>query len=297
MREGADRARQLADADDRARAAHALDVARRSPRTRAPASGRTSSARRARRACGRSSACGGARSRASRIASRQRRRGPSRIRSHASRICSACAVSMTSDEVRPKCSQRADGPTCSATAVVNAMTSCWVICFDLLDARDVEARRARGCRARRRPGRCRPPPSPRPPRSRRAARSRSDAGRSRSAPSRGGCSAESSHRDRLSSQVEPSRAESASRSTLPSTVAASDAVREQIAPPRAARRPRVTRSMPCERLVEAELPVEVDLLPRQVRHAARGVLEAQHQAALQVILRALQLRVRHRRAA
>ena len=48
--------------------------------------------------------------------------------SHASRICSACAVSMTSDEVRPKCSQRADGPTFSATAVVNAMTSCWVVC-------------------------------------------------------------------------------------------------------------------------------------------------------------------------
>ena len=50
------------------------------------------------------------------------------MRSHASRICSACAVSMTSDEVMPKCSQRADGPTFSATAVVNAMTSCWVTC-------------------------------------------------------------------------------------------------------------------------------------------------------------------------
>ena len=50
-----------------------------------------------------------------------------RMRSHASRICSACAVSMTSDEVMPKCSQRADGPTCSATAVVNAMTSCCVV--------------------------------------------------------------------------------------------------------------------------------------------------------------------------
>src|SRR6188768_2438128 len=35
---------------------------------------------------------------------------------------------MTSDEVRPKCSQRADGPTCSATDVVNAITSCWVTC-------------------------------------------------------------------------------------------------------------------------------------------------------------------------
>ena len=32
-----------------------------------------------------------------------------RIRSHASRICSASAVSTTSEEVRPKCSQRADG--------------------------------------------------------------------------------------------------------------------------------------------------------------------------------------------
>ena len=49
-----------------------------------------------------------------------------RIRSHASRSCSASAVSNTSDEVRPKCSQRAAGPTHSATAVVNAMTSCCV---------------------------------------------------------------------------------------------------------------------------------------------------------------------------
>ena len=60
------------------------------------------------------------------------------MRSQASRICSACAVSMTSEEVRPKCSQRADGPTCSATAVVKAMTSCWVTCLDFLDAGDVE---------------------------------------------------------------------------------------------------------------------------------------------------------------
>jgi hypothetical protein len=46
----------------------------------------------------------------------------------ASRICSACAVSITSDEVSPKCSQRAAGPTRSATAVVNAITSCCVVC-------------------------------------------------------------------------------------------------------------------------------------------------------------------------
>ena len=50
-----------------------------------------------------------------------------RMRSVASTICSACAVSTTSDEVRPKCSQRADGPTCSATEVVKAMTSCCVV--------------------------------------------------------------------------------------------------------------------------------------------------------------------------
>ena len=50
-----------------------------------------------------------------------------------------------------------------------------------------------------------------------------------------------------------------------------------------------------ERLVQAELAIEVDLLPRQVRHAARRVLEAQHQAALEVVLRALQLAVGDRR--
>ena len=52
---------------------------------------------------------------------------PLTMRSQASRICSACAVSTTSDEVSPKCSQRAAGPTFSATAVVNAMTSCCVV--------------------------------------------------------------------------------------------------------------------------------------------------------------------------
>ena len=115
-----------------------------------------------------------------------------RIRSHASTICSASAVSTTSDDVRPKCRYRAAGPTCSATAVVKAMTSCCVVCLDLFDAGDVEAR-----------------PRPQFPRGVR----RDDAGlrhrvgggqlhlqprlvaalrRSRCAPSRGWCSAESS---------------------------------------------------------------------------------------------------------
>ena len=39
------------------------------------------------------------------------------------------------------------------------------------------------------------------------------------------------------------------------------------------------------------------LLARQLRHAARRVLEAQHQAALEVILGALQLVGRHDRLA
>src|SRR4029079_2105510 len=50
-----------------------------------------------------------------------------------------------------------------------------------------------------------------------------------------------------------------------------------------------------DRLVEAELAVEVDLLPREVRHAAGRALEAEHQAALEMILGAPQLRVRRRR--
>jgi hypothetical protein len=53
---------------------------------------------------------------------------PLTIRSHAWRIWIACAVSSTSEDVSPKCSQRADGPAFSATAVVNAITSCCVTC-------------------------------------------------------------------------------------------------------------------------------------------------------------------------
>ena len=54
-----------------------LDVALPARRTRAPASGRRSSARRARRACGRSSASADAPRRGARTASRRGRRGPS----------------------------------------------------------------------------------------------------------------------------------------------------------------------------------------------------------------------------
>ncbi len=50
-----------------------------------------------------------------------------RIWSVASTICSASAVSTTSEDVRPKCSQRALGPTYSATLVVKAIRSCWVV--------------------------------------------------------------------------------------------------------------------------------------------------------------------------
>ena len=58
----------------------------------------------------------------------------------------------------------------------------------------------------------------------------------------------------------------------------------------------VTRCDASQRLVEREVPIEIDLLARQVRHPARRVLEAQHQAALEVILRALQFVIRNRRA-
>jgi hypothetical protein len=43
-----------------------------------------------------------------------------------------------------------------------------------------------------------------------------------------------------------------------------------------------------ECLVKAELPVEVDFLAREVRHAARGALEIQHEAALEMVLRSLE---------
>ena len=191
VRERADRARQLADAIAVARARARARRRGRAPRTRAPASGRTSSARRARRACGRSSASGGARrrGRGSRSASASR---SCRIRSQASRICSACAVSTTSDEVRPKCSQRADGPDVLGHRRRERDDVVLGGLLDLLDARDVEgaalADVARGLGA----ARCRRRPSPRRRRSRPAARSRSGAGRSRCAPSPGGCSVESS---------------------------------------------------------------------------------------------------------
>ena len=51
-----------------------------------------------------------------------------------------------------------------------------------------------------------------------------------------------------------------------------------------------------ERFVEREVMVEVDVLPGEVRHAAGGALQAEHEAALQVILRPPQLGVAERRA-
>ena len=64
--------------------------------------------------------------------------------------------------------------------------------FDFLDARDVEARRARGCRAPHRPARCRPAPWLRLRPLQPAARSRTSAGRSRCDPFQGAYTAGSS---------------------------------------------------------------------------------------------------------
>ena len=195
-----------------------------------------------------------------------------RIRSQASRICSACAVSTTSDEVRPKCSQRAAGPDVLGDRGRERDDVVLRRLLDLVDARDVERAPSRAARARRRRGRCRPPPSRRPRRARPRARSRSGAARSRSRPSRGGCSAGSFCR----------------RGSVPSTCQSQQAFARSVAASagpsdrrRRARRSRtdpsatrctssaVTRFDAGERLVEAEVPVEVDLLPRQVRHPAR----------------------------
>ena len=49
----------------------------------------------------------------------------SAIRSQASRISIASAVSTTSEEVSPWCSQRPSGPTFSATLETKAIRSCW----------------------------------------------------------------------------------------------------------------------------------------------------------------------------
>jgi hypothetical protein len=53
------------------------------------------------------------------------------------------AVSTTSEEVRPKCSQRPSGPTFSATFETKAMTSCWT-------SRSIASMRATSKRARSR---------------------------------------------------------------------------------------------------------------------------------------------------
>jgi len=47
--------------------------------------------------------------------------------SDASTIRSASAVSTTSLLVRPRWMYRASGPTCSATLVMKAITSCWTV--------------------------------------------------------------------------------------------------------------------------------------------------------------------------
>ena len=97
----ADGARELADA---ARLERPLEPRRGRGRARTPsrrASSRTSSARRGCRASGRCRSCGGAPRPARTTACERRGRRRDRISAPASRICSASAVSTTSDEVRP----------------------------------------------------------------------------------------------------------------------------------------------------------------------------------------------------
>ena len=94
----------------------------------------------------------------------------------------ASDASSTSDEVMPRCSQRAGSPASSSTWVRNAMTSCARALLDLEDARRVElARRPWRAPPRRFPrGRCPAAPWPRRRPARPRARCRSGARRTRS---------------------------------------------------------------------------------------------------------------------
>ena len=100
VRERAHRPRELAHGDRGPRAPRAGGGAAPARRTTGPASGRRSWARRARRGCGRSSACVCARGRA-RAPRRRSASTSAPMRSRASRMSIASAVSTTSDEVRP----------------------------------------------------------------------------------------------------------------------------------------------------------------------------------------------------
>src|SRR5687767_9545411 len=201
---------------------------------------------------------------------------------------------MTSEDVRPKWSQRADGPTCSATEVVNAITSCWVV-FSISSMRAMSN----------------------PPRSRMSLAASAGTIPARaiaSAAAISTCSQVSYRRDSL--QMRPisgfvyrgiiggasTRRPSSEQKPFPGNLEAVDRAEH------GGRQGLVGKQVAChaqdvvlshalhalERFVQAEVPVEVDLLPRQVRHPARRALEVQHQAALEMILRALQLGVRQR---
>ena len=216
MREGADRAGDLADRDRLAGAADALDVALQLARTTAPASGRTSSARRARRACGRSSACAGALRRGVRTTAQQRGEScedqVARL-AHLQRLRGVDDVGGGQAEVQPAAA-RAD-----VLGDVGREGDQVVLRRSARSRRCARrrSRRARGCRGRLRRGTM---PAPRPSlrrrRSRRAATFRSGAGRSRCAPFPGWCSVRSRE-----VQIDPGAATSPSRSG-PSTVAASE---------------------------------------------------------------------------
>src|SRR5207253_7916535 len=125
--------------------------------------------------------------------------------------------------------------------------------------------------------------SHRPRRVRPAARSRTSAGRSRCDPFPGSCTSLSSQRQSLRWNLEPVYRAEDGRGKR--------AILQQVArdPLHILQRDALDA---LERLVEPEVPVKVDLLASQMRHAARGALEIQHQAALQVILGAPQLRFR-----
>ena len=208
-----------------------------------------------------------------------------RIRSQASTIWSAWAVSTTSDDVRPKCSQRAAGPTCSATDVVKAITS-WCVTFSISSMRATS--------------------KPALARSSRAASAGHDAGRGHRVGGR-------------ELHVEPGLVAALLGPDPPhlgvgvarnhARVSCSAVTEWPGPPPSTVRANGPDRRTRCatphhgvlgdringrQHAVERLALVAVDVLAGQMRHAARGALETEHQTALQVILRALQLARRER---
>ena len=119
------------------------------------------------------------------------------MRSQASIICSACAVSIDVGRREPEVQPARGGTDVLGHGGRERDNVVLRDLFDLFDARDVESRLGSQLASPHPRARCRHPPSHRQPRVRPGARFRTCAGRSRCGPSPGACSGESSERELL----------------------------------------------------------------------------------------------------